>query len=420
MINFRKVIPRTILCSILSCTPFQEKSLENIVADQNVAMESAQKFIAEKEPENIDFLLLAELYTALLYYDAAELILEVGYDKGKISDENYKAFLRAISHQKRNKKQTEEIERQALEEEKKTLKDILISVSVTESYQTFLDLANNFCFHEKIIGHDEYDILIYRLTKASYKRKIGKDDALLDLGTQLLIYAPPYLLDIAAYDLEEYINSQNGMLNNKVTLALFYLTKAYDRLEQYDAMLRSLERERIVLESGYDYSHPIGPETRLVYNLLETAEHYLQRGEKEKAVPYLKQISERAKSGITHLLIGDAFLELGLFDDARMEARKALESGGYEDLSYLTLAYIERQEKGPKTTEQISFFNKVLDLGEDSTKALAHAGLCNHYVAVGDNEKAIEHKNALDSIKVLTPDQIWNYKPFKIYKCSVN
>ena len=165
-------------------------------------------------------------------------------------------------------------------------------------------------------------------------------------------------------------------LDPEYEAAIFSLAHAYKRLKKYEEAIAGYER--LMQLDPRDY--------KPAYNL---GEIYMKMDDVDKAIFYLQKAIklEPERSSMAHNLLGTAYLEKKMTEQAEMEFRKALEmrlhipDGHY----HLALVYEERNE----IRKAVEEYKKEIELHPAAWPA--HFNLAKLYVKMGYMQKGIEH-----------------------------
>jgi arylsulfatase A-like enzyme/tetratricopeptide (TPR) repeat protein len=158
--------------------------------------------------------------------------------------------------------------------------------------------------------------------------------------------------------------------------AIFSLAHAYKRQKKYEEAI-----------AGYERLIQLDPrDHKPAYNL---GEIYMKMDEIDKAIFYLKKAIELEpeRSSMAHNLLGTAYLEKKMLEQAEEEFNKALEMRLHIPDGHFNLAlvYEERNE----LRKAIEEYKKEIELHPAAYPA--HFNLAKLYVKMGDIQKGIEH-----------------------------
>jgi len=158
--------------------------------------------------------------------------------------------------------------------------------------------------------------------------------------------------------------------------AIFSLAHAYKRQKKYEEAI-----------AGYERLIQLDPrDHKPAYNL---GEIYLKMNDIDKAIFYLKKAIELEpeRSSMAHNLLGTAYLEKNMTEQAEAEFNKALEMRLHIPDGHFNLAlvYEERNE----LQKAIEEYKKEIELHPAAYPA--HFNLAKLYVKMGNKQKGIEH-----------------------------
>jgi arylsulfatase A-like enzyme/Tfp pilus assembly protein PilF len=158
--------------------------------------------------------------------------------------------------------------------------------------------------------------------------------------------------------------------------AIFSLAHAYKRLKKYEEAI-----------AGYERLMQLDPrDHKPAYNL---GEIYMKMDDIDKAIFYLQKAIELEpeRSSMAHNLLGSAYLEKKMLEQAEAEFNKALEMRLHIPDGHFNLAlvYEERNE----LRQAIEEYKKEIELHPAAYPA--HFNLAKLYVKMGNMQKGIEH-----------------------------